>query len=407
MSALSNQIGNGTLSISSLAEDQALNAGLTQFQIGSWQALTPQAWYIDKFLQAGADIPDFLIGYNLQNYPYAYVAVSNNATLGVWAGVAGTAQFNLANLPVAQATIQQLLSLGVNIDDVLGQRNGWQNIPSNDACFGLCIVPPDTASVSTPPVIGAPATLTILGGGQETAQTYTCASLPPVPILKQSTPVYSVFPEALTLQVQDANGFGVPNATIQISGLGLDPGVQTVLTDINGLASVSLLADGLVHSDYLATLQVTSPAQDSSFPACAVFQQYDLENTPGATSGTGPTGLQTVLSVSGKSGTAKARVWTIDVEDTTGSATAMTLNSFALQQTHGVACTPVIATAFPAAMTGPDASGNFTLGVTTDFSSCKGLTAFTATVSATGTITLTDGTSYPVPTSGTIANQMP
>jgi len=123
------------------------NAGLTQFQIGSWQALTPQAWYIDKFLQAGADIPDFLIGYNLQNYPYAYVVVSNNATLGVWAGVAGTAQFNLANLPVAQATIEQLLSLGVNIDDVLGQRNGWQNIPSNDACFGLCIVPPDTASV--------------------------------------------------------------------------------------------------------------------------------------------------------------------------------------------------------------------------------------------------------------------
>lgn len=417
MSAISNQIGNGTLAVSSVAEDQALNAGLAQFQIGTWQALAPQAWIIDSsYLALGGSgaIGEFLNSYGLQNYPYAYVTVDNNppgccgaVTYGVWAGIANSVNINETQLPVAQAAIQQLLSLGVNIDDVLGQRNGWQNIPSNNVCTNFCSVPADTTPTPPPPpVIGAPATLTILSGGQETAQTYTCGNSS-VSILTQSTPVYSVFPEPISVQVQDANGNGVPNATIQVKGVGLDPTTITALTDVNGYASVSLMANGVVQSTYVATLQVTSPARDTTYPACSVAAKYDLENAPGPTGGTVPAGIQVSANMAGGSGPATARTFTLTLGDKTGSSSAMTINSLTLQAS-GATCNPTLTTMMPAVMTGPNSSDQFTANVTFNASSCKGaVPAFTVTVNATSTITLTDGTSYMVPATGTIASFKP
>ncbi len=417
MRALSDQIGGGSLSISSVQEDNALNAGLTQFQIGTWEALAPQAWEVVSTFLGGEDIQTFEDVHNLQNYSYAYVAVHDipgtvGATYGFWVETQSTAG-NSSHLPVPQAAMQELASLGINYLDVLGQRNGWQNMPSetiNGTPCDYCTVPPDPPpAIPPPPVIGAPATLTVLGGGQETARTYSCANLQPAPILKQSAPVYSVFPEPLTFQVQDASGNGVPNATVQLSGAGLDPNTTTALTDSNGFASVSLLADGVVRGNYLATLRVISPAVDTSYPACAVVQKYELENAPGPAGGTVPAGLATTVTVTAKSGAPTARTWTIGVRDTSGTATAMTIHSIVLKQTSGSTCTPapVTGSPLPIPMSGPDASGNFTANVTTDFSSCTGLTSFDATVKGTTTITLSDGSSYNVSTSGAVHNQAP
>ena len=411
MSAISDQIGNGTLAVSSVAEDTALNAGLTQFQVGTWQALTPQVWEI-------AAIPEPGLGDNNPGYPYQLEFPLNLFENGgyysyvdVYPAIPSTVGFSV-QLPVAQAAVQQLLSLGVQLNDILGQRNGWQNLPFTANGYAITAnnysVPPDPTPAPPPtPVIGAPATLNILSGGQETAQIYACGSLPRTAILKQSAPVYSVFPEPITLQVQDANGNGVPNATIQVKGTGLNPTTSTFLTDINGYGSVSLLANGVVQPTYNASLQVTSPAGDTSYPACSTKQTIELENTPAPPGGTTAAGIQVVAGLGGGSGPAAARSFTLKLEDKTGSSTAMQLNSLTLQAS-GSTCNPVITTTLPEAMTGPDLADNFTSPVTFNVSGCKGaIPTFTVTVNATSTITLTDGTTYNVPATGSLTNFKP
>ena len=407
--------------ISSLAEDQALNNALNAFQITTWKSLAPQVWEIYGFLgslqQATNDGTN-----SLTSYPYLVTGTTQNPpgiccsaiNWVVWPELASDASPGDRS-PVAQATIQQLVNLGVDYHDILGQRSGWQNIPNDDGVIGGLdpddyTIPPDVITPVTPPVVGAPATLTILSGGEETSQVYTCGNLPPVPILRQSTPASSAFPSPLVVQVQDANGNGVPNATVQYDGSGLYVlgGNNTVLTDSNGFARITLVAYTLVFGNLAGSVSVISPMQDSSYPPCAVTKPFDYEITPAVNSSVGHgLGLQTTLSLTGKSGNAAARIWTIDFQDQTGTATSLTLNTLTLKQTRGATCQPAITSALPTAMTGPDANGNFTAKVTTNFSSCKGLSSFSLTATATDTITLTDGNSYKVPVTGTISNQLP
>jgi len=414
MQALSQQIGDGSLAISSIEEDQAINSALNTFQIQTWKSLAGQSWYI-------------FVGFtflDLSKYSYYVQGIANSYPHGtksnydVFLETNGplTAITPLATpSPVAQAAIQQLANLGVDYHDVLGQRNGWENTIPYDTLDWTTFyedktwtIPADAAPTPTPsPTIGPPATLTIVGGGQESTQTYTCAGSSTA-ILRQSTPVDSVFPEPLVLLVQDAAGNGVPGATVQISAPGLFPITSTVLTDNNGNATASLVANGIVRNDYLASIQVTKPAPDQTVPACLLTQQYDLENAPSVNGGEGPTGLTPGYSVKGKSGTALARVWTINLYERTQTATAITINSYTLQYDVGKTCTPAISAGqFPIVMDGPDNNGNFTANLTTDFSSCTGLVFFDGLINATASIALSDGNSYNVPASGTLYRTAP
>jgi len=409
--ALSQQIGEGSLAISSIQEDQAINSALNTFQIQTWKSLAGQSWYIF----AGQTTRD------LSSYPYEVHGYAKDS-LGaqpwdVFVEINGpvTVPTPLQTpTPAAQATMQQLANLGVDYHDVLGQRNGWENTIPYDATIDwfwpgqTWTIPADVPPPATPgPKIGPPATLTIVGGGQESTQTYTCAGLSTA-VLRQSTPVNSVFPEPLIFLVQDLAGNGVPGATVQISAPGLFPTTSTVLTDNSGNATATLVANGIVRNDYLASIQVTKPAADPSVSACSLAQQYLLENAPSVNGGEGPTGLTPGYTMKGKSGTAPARVWTINLYDRTQTATAITINSYTLQYDVGKTCTPVISPAqFPIVMDGPDNNGNFTANLTTDFSSCTGLVFFDGLFDATASISLSDGNSYNVPANGTLYRVAP
>jgi hypothetical protein len=409
--ALSQQIGEGSLAISSIQEDQAINSALNTFQIQTWKSLAGQSWYIF----AGQTTRD------LSSYPYEVHGYAKDS-LGaqpwdVFVEINGPVKVPTplqTPTPAAQATMQQLANLGVDYHDVLGQRNGWENTIPYDATIDwfwpgqTWTIPADVPPPATPgPKIGPPATLTIVGGGQESTQTYTCAGLSTA-VLRQSTPVNSVFPEPLIFLVQDLAGNGVPGATVQISAPGLFPTTSTVLTDNNGNATATLVANGIVRNDYLASIQVTKPAADPSVSACSLAQQYLLENAPSVKGGEGPTGLTPGYTMKGKSGTAPARVWTINLYDRTQTATAITINSYTLQYDVGKTCTPVISPAqFPIVMDGPDNNGNFTANLTTDFSSCTGLVFFDGLFDATASISLSDGNSYNVPANGTLYRVAP
>jgi len=408
MRSLSQQVGDGTLSLSSEAEDQGLNAALNQFQIGTWQTLAPAVWTLAI----------------VANYPSnKHYVVQGDTNIWVFPVLSSTATIFGSYSEPAQATMQQLFSLGVDLNDIVGKRNGWQNLNVDNPDLISCAdnryncftcpdhtldcaldIPPDTPPTPLPQVYGSPATLSVLSGGEETAQTYSCGSAT-APILKQSTPVYSVFPQPVTLQVQDANGNGVPNATIQVSGSGLLTPSLTVTTDSGGFSSVDLTANGIVQNDYLVTFQVTKPARDQAFSPCSVIAQYDLENAPGYSGGLGT--IPTTPSIQSKSGPASARVWTIDVQDNTGTISSISLARPVLFQTRGSACSPSITSAIPVVMTGPDATGNFTGSITTDFSSCKGLTSFNLQIVQSATITLTDGNSYPAAGAAILSNIIP
>jgi hypothetical protein len=187
----------------------------------------------------------------------------------------------------------------------------------------------------------------------------------------------------------DASGTGVPNATVQVSGIGLSPNTSTVVTDSSGSANVYLLANNIVQVPYTATFTVTSAA-----PSCGLTQKYILQNTA-AVSGTTPTNpdIQAVVSVTSKVALFTTdRLWYITITDPTGTATGGTYNA-QLTHTRGPAsCNPVpvpINGGFTAA-----GGGNFKTSLGWNFSSCTGLNLFTLTVTGNFTIPMDDGSTY-------------
>lgn len=411
MLTLSQQIGDGTLAITSTAEDTAVNSGLLKFQIDTWRSLAPQAWYIYGFVGNTVD-PSQIDNWYPQLKDYPYLQLGTDASFpasccgpqpwAVWPEVAANSSAIGNSHPVvAQATMQQLTNLGVDFRDILARRNGWEDIPVEPNSF-LAKYPDYFPIPVTPtppvvtPVVGAPAILSILGGGQETDQTDVCDGFDPTAIFKQSTPVNSVFPDPLTVQLQDANGNPVSGATIQVDGFGLNPQTVKILTDSDGFASTSLLAGPALLSPYFATVKVISPAPDPTYPACALQGRYQLQSTPGLVGGL--TGLQLTANLAAKSGAASNEKLTIQVKDLSGSATGMIINTLTFKPKGSTTCSVVLNTPLPIVMAGPDDNFKFTTDVTVDASSCPtaGLNRFTMGVGATGIITLTSGVSYNV-----------
>jgi hypothetical protein len=413
MRMLSQQIGDGTLAITSTEEDSAVKAGLLTFQIDTWRSLVPSVWSIYA-VDGDTARPDIFRNYypTLNGYPYLQFGVDQTFPIccgsptywAVWPDItANDSALGNSHPAVAQAAIEQLVNLGVDYHDILGRRNGWENIPTDDTgdralsrfpdYFPIPVTPP---VVPVKPVVGAPAALSILGGGQETDQVDSCDGFDPTPILTQSTPVNSVYPDPLTVYVEDANGNPVSGATVEIDGAGLRPTVVTILTDSDGFASTSLLANQALLSPYLATVKVISPKPDPTYPACAVKASYQLQTTPGLAGG--PGGLQLTASLAAKSGTADNELLTVQVKDLSGSATGMVINNLTFNPKGQTSCSVVLKTPLPITMSGPDDKFRFATNVMVDASSCPtgSLSRFTMGVAATGTITLTSGVSYNV-----------
>ncbi len=407
--------------------DDANARAVNAYAIAAWKQLMPSAWSIiavgcstgEDFLPAGyqpyfVDGPDYSFAdssdcYSFPTYVlYAKLQSTSDSTSSL-SSIFST--FNTGPAPVAVQPIQDLLALGVNWYDVLGRRNGWQQVPLDLTDFVLSITPAVPAQnpyfnpppVTVPPSAGAPSAL-ILSNGEPSGQSQQqCGSNPTEPdIYQQSTPLNSIFPVPIGISVVDASGTGVPNATVQVSGIGLSPNTSTVVTDSSGSANVYLLANNIVQVPYTATFTVTSAA-----PSCGLTQKYILQNTA-AVSGTTPTNpdIQAVVSVTSKVALFTTdRLWYITITDPTGTATGGTYNA-QLTHTRGPAsCNPVpvpINGGFTAA-----GGGNFKTSLGWNFSSCTGLNLFTLTVTGNFTIPMDDGSTYQATYSASTNNQTP
>lgn len=86
-------------------------------------------------------------------------------------------------------------------------------------------------------------------------------------------------------------------------------------------------------------------------------------------------------SVTGKTGSQNSRLWSVTLKNTgTGGAQNARVDSFALQQTYGAACTPVVTSAMPVAAGNIPAAGSATAPVTIDFTGCAAAARFKATI---------------------------
>jgi hypothetical protein len=417
------------------SENQAVNA----FEIGTWQILAPQVWQIygadnfNSFTASGplAGYPYVQQGSFTNRSDYQNCAIVSAAGRGriityypnylVYVKLASSSDqgfsFSDPPPPVAVAAMDQLAALGVDFHDVLAGRNGWQ-IPQDltDWCYSSPWSISADAPVSGGSVTQALPGVLSVGGGQAAvpAQPFQCTvnnKTENVAINEQSTPINSVFPEPLTIEVKSLSNLSgtsvpIPGATVQITGKGLSPTTTTVVTDSNGFASVPLLANGIVQGPYLANVQVMSPV-DPNAPSCALNVPYQLQNTL-PVDGTVPTNpdVQAVVSVTGKAALFTTdRLWYVTITDPTGTATGGTYTA-QLTHTRGPAsCNPVpvpINGGFTAA-----GGGNFKTALGWDFSSCTGLNLFTLTVTGNFTIPLDDGSTYQASFSASTSNQTP
>ena len=413
METLAGAINDGSLNITAAQAAAAITAAYKQFELTTWQQLAPSAWVINVTGSLYPGLPT-----DLSSDAWAISLPSVTANYAYWIFYPALPSSPHSDfLPVSSSAMELLTCtnatgdtlsqcLGADIYDIIGLRNGWEGL--SYSLSGLTFdtgniagVPSNPNPPSTSPITiatkppGPPASLTISAGGTIVG-TYTCNNSYPT-LFEQSTPVNSVFPEPVAFTVTDTNGVPIPNATIQLSAPGTFPSTINAVTNSSGLATVNLVANGVVRASYQLTAQIVSPAVDPTAPACSTAAHLQLENTPGPNGGNGPGGISATVRITNKSGPANARVWTLQIVDQTGTASAMTVNSVTLLQTGGPACTtpPVVQTPFPAVMTGTDP--NFTGSLTTDFSGCgSGLAQFTATISASATVVLSDGVSYPV-----------
>jgi Divergent InlB B-repeat domain len=105
------------------------------------------------------------------------------------------------------------------------------------------------------------------------------------------------------------------------------------------------------------------------------------------------TNLTTTMAgnITAKTGPSNARAWTLSLEDNgPAGAAGVTIPGFALTQTGGAACTPIVNTTFPLSIGTLLASQTGTADVLIDFSSCAAAARFTATFTYTanyGTVT--------------------
>jgi len=169
-----------------------------------------------------------------------------------------------------------------------------RSIPATSPAFPpIPTLPPPHLSPSQTKRPAPPASLTISAGGTIVG-TYTCNNSYPT-LFEQSTPVNSVFPEPVAFTVTDTNGVPIPNATIQLSAPGTFPSTINAVTNSSGLATVNLVANGVVRASYQLTPKIVSPAVDPTAPACSTAAHLQLENTPGPNGGNGPGGISATV----------------------------------------------------------------------------------------------------------------
>jgi hypothetical protein len=441
MQVLSQRIDANLIDVTAPEIVSAQQAAEKSFSVGVWQVLAPSAWNVyglDNWNNLSAMSPlagyPYLQGGNFTNssqYQGCYIQppVRDSHQVFISSYLVYLKQQSTPDqffpqgsgpspvAPVPVQAMQDLANLGVDFHDVLAGRNGWQIPPDlTDWCFSSpWTIPADvTPPPSTPPAPSGQLVLTVGGGVPAVpAQKTSCsANNTDYVVYSQQTPINSVFHQPLsvkvtTLATSAETATPVSGAKVQISGQGLSPATTTVVTDANGLASVPLLANGIVQGPYMAYVTLISP----NTSGCPSSVPYELQNTPPAIGTvTSNPDMQAVVSVSNKTGPANDRLWTLTITDPTGEAINGGQVTAQLSHTRGPAtCSPVAIGGNTTLLNAPkpgSPSGTFSSQLFYDFSSCTGLNTFNLTVSGTFYIPLNGGI-YAASYSATTNNQTP
>lgn len=409
MQTLSQQIGVGAVSATSQLQEKSVEAGLKRFQISTWQALAPQAWYIFGDTQLSAShLANELSGYSYyvqqEGTPRAHSCCAKTERWLVWATLSSSKS---THGPVATSTIKELLKLGVDWRDILARRNGWENIPFDDSMGyqgNLTIARTPTAP-ATPRTIAPPAKI-VVTGGIGSPQTYNCNGNT-LPILEQSTPVSSVFPKPITIKVTDANGNGVPGTQVHFSGRNsLNLHNQDVATDNRGIAILTLVAEdkpdfrpvgAVANLDYFTITGATDP----NAPTCMLRIPYILRSmlSPIDTSAQ-RAGVHAVIER--PNGPPPGNSQTLTIRWQSHGLPVSTLKKISFLQRDPPACAaPQLTSSLPVPAS-PAADGHsFTAAVNLtlpDYKQCRNLHPhYDVTVTGTINVTSDDGSTYAAP----------
>ena len=229
---LNQQIGTNTISASDTGVAESQEQAVTGFELKTWQTLASQAWQIYGVDQDWSNVTPDTNTYpptvsSLSGYPSSLYYVNRSNTVAgsncstfqdlysplTWytvliepfngGGVSYNGFTNQEFLPSpVPASILNILTaapFNVNIYDILGRRNGWQNVPFNGAnwCFPFQPAIPADPAATTPAAL-APASLTVTSAGEAIHNADSCGQTG----YQQQTPINSVFPAPLTFQVK-------------------------------------------------------------------------------------------------------------------------------------------------------------------------------------------------------------
>lgn len=409
MQTLSQQIGVGAVSATSRLQEKSVEAGLKRFQIRTWQALAPQAWYIFGDTQLLAShLANELSGYSYylqqEGTPRAHSCCAKTEKWLVWATLSSSKS---SHGPVATSTIKELSKLGVDWRDILARRNGWGNIPFDDSMGyqGNLTIAVTQAKPTTPPTIGSPAKI-VVTGGIGSPQTYGCNGNT-LPILEQSTPVSSVFPKPITIKVTDANGNGVPGATVHFTGRNsLDLHNQDATTDGRGFATLTLVASDKPDIEPVRT--VANPdyfgikgAIDPNAPGCMIRIPYILRAMPSPID-TPAQRARVRATIERPNGPPPGNSQTLTIRWQTHGMPVNTLKKISFLQRDPPACaSPQLTSSLPVPAS-PAADGHsFTAAVNLtlpDYKQCRNLHPhYDVTVTGTMNVMSDDGSTYAAP----------
>jgi hypothetical protein len=400
---LSQRIASNTEETTPEQAVATVNGAVNGWALSTWQALAPQFWNVV--------IAPYSIAYGSLLYscilcsPYQYVVqgaesepphdpnpADPNYSWVAWLEVQGAPYHD----PVPANAMQQFTGSGINLLDVIARRSGWESMPLDSSIPGFLnlnaiVVPPDPAPA--PGSAQLAANLIITGGSP--ANVYSCNGSQTE--LGQSTPVNSLYPEPVSIQVQDINGNGIPNATVMLKAPTLVTPTLTITTDANGSATMSLEASGLVGNPAPAMFSVTSPRRDPNAPFCQLAAvPYSLENTPSTQPGNSAD-LTAQFQIPSRTGTSTSRTWELEwtFRQASDALTGLGKPTLTIKQVGASSCPATLKSVTQPTTT--DGAHYQSSAVITFSGTCPATRQYSLGVSTLAVLTLDDGSTYSVP----------
>jgi hypothetical protein len=420
METVSQQIGVGAVTATSRIQEKAVEAGLKKFQLATWQALAPQVWYIyGDFNGADSHLARELSGYSYyirqDGTPPALSCCATSVKWLVWAALSSAKP---AHGAVATSTINELSKLGVDWHDILARRNGWENIPFDDSMGyrGNVTIALSQPAPPKPPRIGPPSRM-VVTGGVGSPRTYACGGST-LPILEQSTPVFSVIPKPIKIRVTDSNGNGVPAATVRFKGrTSMGNNGVDFTTDSRGFATVTLVAEekaetGPINTNIAPNYFTINGTTDPQAPSCMIHIPYILRTMLSPVDNTAQrAGVNAQVDRTPRNNPPAGNARTLTIRWRTHGLPVSTLKGITFVQKGSPGCAlPQLTSSLPIPTT-PSADGNSFTTIANltlpDYTQCGNRSPiYGITVTVTSNVMSDDGSIYAAPITAVLTTDL-